>query len=260
MNIFSKILESRPRRKKRERKHRVKNETRTIFSPSSSLSLSLFLVPVFIPIREKNLAQFLIRQRNYSSEKVFDARYTNQARKLGALAMHDISLDRILDRWSLVGTDVAWRSPLPDGETWVSGWTATCETWKEEETMRNRESRTAELRRSLTRNLNYSLRENVSTSIVSSNTRRSFATIPLCDIFHPLLHRTKKTSESNGVSCNCNLLINFTLEGGIVIVKKYISINKFRINNSCEERWIGIHGECLLIENAIRDIENEGII
>lgn len=192
MNIFSKILESRPRRKKRERKHRVKNETRTIFSPSSSLSLSLFLVPVFIPIREKNLAQFLIRQRNYSSEKVFDARYTNQARKLGALAMHDISLDRILDRWSLVGTDVAWRSPLPDGETWVSGWTATCETWKEEETMRNRESRTAELRRSLTRNLNYSLRENVSTSIVSSNTRRSFATIPLCDIFHPLLHRTKK--------------------------------------------------------------------
>lgn len=47
-------------------------------------------------------------------------RYTNQARKLGALAMHDISLDRILDRWSLVGTDVVWRSP--DGETWVGGW------------------------------------------------------------------------------------------------------------------------------------------
>lgn len=41
--------------------------------------------------------------------------------------------------------------------------------------MRNRETSTAELRRSLTRNLNYSLRENVSTSIVSSNTRRSFA-------------------------------------------------------------------------------------
>lgn len=59
---------------------------------------------------------------------------------------------------------------------WVSGRPpAQGETWKEEETMRNRETRTAELRRSLTRNLNYSLRENVSTSIVSSNTRRSFA-------------------------------------------------------------------------------------
>lgn len=139
--------------------------------------------------------------------------------------MHDISLDRILDRWSLVGTDVVWRSP--DGETW-GGWMATCETWKEEETMRNRESRTAELRRSLTRNLNYSLRENVSTSIVSSNTRRSFATrfalpetIPLRDIFHQLLHRTKKTFESNGVSCNCNLLINFTLESDIVIRRQF---------------------------------------
>lgn len=129
--------------------------------------------------------------------------------------MHDISLDRILDRWSLVGTDVAWRSPLPDGETWVGGRPpAQGETWKEEETMRNRETRTAELRRSLTRNLNYSLRENVSTSIVSSNTRRSFArhfnrlrppgnndyNISSATSSIQLLHCERKNIELNGVN------------------------------------------------------------
>lgn len=74
------------------------------------------------------------------------------------------------DGCSVVKPASGWRD--------LGGWAATCSGrngWKEEETMRNRETSTAELRRSLTRNLNYSLRENVSTSIVSSNTRRSFA-------------------------------------------------------------------------------------
>lgn len=57
--------------KKRERKHRVKNETRTIFSPSS-LSLSLSRPGFYTHPRKKpRRAQFLIRQRNYSTEKVF---------------------------------------------------------------------------------------------------------------------------------------------------------------------------------------------
>lgn len=42
-------------KKRRKEEHRVKNETRTAFSPFIVL-LSLSLVPVFIPIREKNLA------------------------------------------------------------------------------------------------------------------------------------------------------------------------------------------------------------
>lgn len=74
------------------------------------------------------------------------------------------------DGCSVVKPASGWRD--------LGGWAATCSGrngWKEEETMRNCETSTAELRRSLTRNLNYSLRENVSTSIVSSNTRRSFA-------------------------------------------------------------------------------------
>lgn len=74
------------------------------FLPSSSFSFSLSR-PGFHthPRKKPRRAQFLIQQRNYSTGKVFGARYTNRGRKFGALAMHDISLDRILDRWSLVG-------------------------------------------------------------------------------------------------------------------------------------------------------------
>lgn len=92
-------------KKRRKEKHRVKNETRTAFSPFIVLlSLSLSR-PGFHthPRKKPRRAQFLIQQRNYSTGKVFGARYTNRGRKFGALAMHDISLDRILDRWSLVG-------------------------------------------------------------------------------------------------------------------------------------------------------------
>lgn len=104
-DVFSKVGESRPRKKKEGRRSiALKMKRELPFLPSSSFSLSLSR-PGFHthPRKKPRRAQFLIQQRNYSTGKVFGARYTNRGRKFGALAMHDISLDRILDRWSLVG-------------------------------------------------------------------------------------------------------------------------------------------------------------
>lgn len=56
-DVFSKVGESRPRKKKEGRTSiALKMKRELPFLPSSSFSLSLSLVPVFIPIREKNLA------------------------------------------------------------------------------------------------------------------------------------------------------------------------------------------------------------
>ena len=104
-DVFSKVGESRPRKKKEGRRSiALKMKRELPFLPSSSFSFSLSR-PGFHthPRKKPRRAQFLIQQRNYSTGKVFGARYTNRGRKFGALAMHDISLDRILDRWSLVG-------------------------------------------------------------------------------------------------------------------------------------------------------------
>lgn len=122
-DVFSKVGESRPRKKKEGRRSiALKMKRELPFLPSSSFSLSLssrFSYPSAKKTSPRSIFNPAAKLFNWESFR-------------RAIYKPRSKIRRTRDAWYIVGqdsrplvvgwgTDVAWWSPLPDGETWVGG-------------------------------------------------------------------------------------------------------------------------------------------
>lgn len=122
-DVFSKVGESRPRKKKEGRRSiALKMKRELPFLPSSSFSLSLssrFSYPSAKKTSPRSIFNPAAKLFNWESFR-------------RAIYKPSSKIRRTRDAWYIVGqdsrplvvgwgTDVAWWSPLPDGETWVGG-------------------------------------------------------------------------------------------------------------------------------------------
>lgn len=122
-DVFSKVGESRPRKKKEGRTSiALKMKRELPFLPSSSFSLSLssrFSYPSAKKTSPRSIFNPAAKLFNWESFR-------------RAIYKPRSKIRRTRDAWYIVGqdsrplvvgwgTDVAWWSPLPDGETWVGG-------------------------------------------------------------------------------------------------------------------------------------------